>query len=247
MSETITRAETRAETRSSKSGAPQKPKGVLHYLGMGISAGLFAVVLLVGMLVIVVPKLANALPLTVLTSSMEPGLPPGTLIVVKPIDTSDIAMGDVITYQIKSGEPGVITHRITGITNSSDGSRTFTLTGDNNDIADELQVLPVQVVGKLWYSVPWIGNVASFVNGGGKTWVVPVAASGLLLYAGFMIMSSVLTGIRNRRRRHTGDDARDAEVDAGRAAEIDSAEDTAKDLSPTANSNTANTFDWNLK
>jgi len=178
---------------------------------------------------------------------MEPGLPPGTLIVVKPIDTSDIAMGDVITYQIKSDEPGVITHRITGITNSSDGSRTFTLTGDNNDVADELQVLPVQVVGKLWYSVPWIGNVASFVNGGGKTWVVPVAASGLLLYAGFMIMSSILSSVRSRRRRRAGEAERDAAVNAGHGAETESATDTENDSSPSANSNSARTFDWNLK
>ena len=159
---------TRAAARSVAHADEEKSHGVLHYLGMGISGGLFALVVLIGALVIVIPNLAGAMPLTVLTSSMEPRLPPGTLIVVKPIETEQIVVGDVITYQIKSGEPGVITHRVAGITNSSDGSRTFTLKGDNNDVADELQVLPVQVQGKLWYSVPWIGYLSNFVNGSEK-------------------------------------------------------------------------------
>ncbi|EPR76412.1 Signal peptidase I [Leifsonia rubra CMS 76R] len=206
----------RADTRNTQHTRDEKPKSLLHYLGVGISAGLFGLVLLVGALVIVIPNVAGATPLTVLTSSMEPGLPPGTLIVVKPIETNDIAMGDVITYQIESGKAGVVTHRITGITNSSDGSRTFTLKGDNNDIADELQVLPVQIQGKLWYSVPWIGYVSNFVNGDSKSWFVPAIAIALFIYAGFMITSGILSSARKRKRAQAR-----AEREAERAASIE--------------------------
>ncbi|MGJ8720476.1 MAG: signal peptidase I [Salinibacterium amurskyense] len=209
---------TRAAARTAAAGDEEKSRGVLYYLGMGISGGLFALVVLVGALVIIVPNLAGALPLTVLTSSMEPGLPPGTLIVVKPIDTDEIAVGDVITYQIESGKAGVITHRVTGITNSSDGSRTFTLKGDNNDAADELQVLPVQVQGKLWYSVPWIGYVSNFVNGSAKTWLVPIIAIALFVYAGFMITSGIISSARKRKRRRAR-----AQREAERAASIEAA------------------------
>ncbi|GHD80333.1 signal peptidase [Salinibacterium amurskyense] len=209
---------TRAAARDSANTDEEKSHGILYYLGMGISGGLFALVLLVGALVIIVPNLAGALPLTVLTSSMEPGLPPGTLIVVKPIDTDEIAVGDVITYQIESGKAGVITHRVTGITNSSDGSRTFTLKGDNNDVADELQVLPVQVQGKLWYSVPWIGYVSNFVNGSAKAWLVPIIAVALFVYAGFMITSGIISGARKRKRRRAR-----AQREAERAASIEAA------------------------
>ena len=206
----------RADARNAQRDNDEKPKGVLYYLGMGISGGLFALVMLVGALVIVVPAIAGAMPLTVLTSSMEPSLPPGTLIVVKPIETDNIVRGDVITYQIESGKAGVITHRVTAITNSSDGTRTFTLKGDNNDIADELQVLPVQVQGKLWYSVPWIGYVSNFVNGDSKSWLVPIIAIGLFVYAGFMIMSGIIAGARQRKRRRAR-----AERDAERAASVE--------------------------
>lgn len=209
---------TRAAARDTTSSDEEKSRGILYYLGLGISGGLFALVLLVGALVIIVPNLAGAMPLTVLTSSMEPGLPPGTLIVVKPIETDEIAVGDVITYQIESGKAGVITHRVTGITNSSDGSQTFTLKGDNNDIADELQVLPVQVQGKLWYSVPWIGYVSNFVNGNAKSWLVPVIAIALFIYAGFMITSGIISGTRKRKRRRAR-----AQREAERAASIEAA------------------------
>jgi len=202
--------------------ADGKPKGLLYYLGMGISAGLFGLVLMVGAVVIVIPAIAGATPLTVLTSSMEPVLPPGTLVVVKPIETNEIAMGDVITYQIESGKPGVITHRITGITNSSDGGRTFTLQGDNNDVADELQVIPIQVVGKLWYSVPWIGNVSNYVNGDGRSWLVPVVAIALFIYAGFMIMSGMISSARKRKLARTK-----ADDEAKRAAEQQEADRAA--------------------
>lgn len=204
-----------AAADTTQQSSAEKPKGIFYYLGMGISAGLFGLVLLVGALVIVLPAIVGALPLTVLTSSMEPGLPPGTLVVIKPIDTNEIVIGDIVTYQIESGKPGVVTHRVTGITNSSDGSRTFTLKGDNNDVADELAVLPVQVVGKLWYSVPWIGYVSNFVNGDSRSFLVPIIAVALFIYAGFMIMSGIITGARNRKRKKIA-----AQRRADRAASI---------------------------
>lgn len=40
---------------------------------------------------------------------------------------ADIRVGDVVTYQIESGQPVVISHRVVGITSSSDGSRTWLL------------------------------------------------------------------------------------------------------------------------
>ncbi|MBH0023207.1 signal peptidase I [Salinibacterium sp. SWN248] len=215
----MSKISTRADARNNVTD-DERSHGVLYYLGMGISGGLFALVLLVGALVIIIPNLAGAQPLTVLTSSMEPSLPPGTLIVVKPIDTNEIIVGDVITYQIESGKAGVITHRVTAITNSSDGSRTFTLQGDNNDVADDLQVLPVQVQGKLWYSVPWIGYVSNFVNGNAKTWLVPVIAIALFVYAGFMITSGIISSARKRKRRRAR-----AQREADRAASIEAATD----------------------
>src|SRR5690606_18064162 len=140
-----------------------KPRGLLYYLGVGLSAGLLAFVLLLGELVIVIPAATGSTPMTVLTTSMVPNYPPGTLIIVQPIDAQDIRLGDAITYQIESGKADVVTHRVIAISNSSDGSVAFTTQGDNNGSADAAPVMPVQIKGKVWYSVPWIGYVNTLV------------------------------------------------------------------------------------
>jgi signal peptidase len=177
---------------------PPKKKGVLHFIGLGLSAGVFLLVVALAAVLIVIPKLSNATPLTVLTSSMEPGLPPGTLIYVLPVDPEDIKIGEVVTYQIHSGEPDVITHRVIGITPLADGSITFTFQGDNNGAPDEAQIIKAQIQGRLWYSVPYLGYVNNAVNGENRSWIIPVLAGGLIAYAAFMILSGVVSAIRGR-------------------------------------------------
>ena len=176
-------------------------KSLLHYLGLAVSGAILLLVIALALLLIVVPKVTGSTPLTVLTSSMEPTLPPGTLIIVRPVTPDEIRIGDVVTYQIRSGEPGVITHRVTAISSSSAGGRTFTFTGDNNSVADADQVLPVQIQGRLWYSVPWVGWVNNAVNGQSRAWVVPIVAVLLLAYAGYMFASGAVSVLRTRRRR----------------------------------------------
>ena len=187
-----------SDESSTRPEAP-KPRGLWHYLGVGLSAGLLAFVLLVGILVIVVPAATGSTPMTVLTSSMEPTYPPGTLIIVKPIESQDIRIGDAITYQIESGQEAVVTHRVIAITNSTDGSMTFTTQGDNNGAPDAAAVIPDQLKGKVWYSVPWIGYLNNLVNGDNRGWIVPTIAIGLFLYAGYMITSALAAAAKKRR------------------------------------------------
>lgn len=183
LDETPSTPPTRASLRRREQG------GVLHYLGVGLSGGLLALVGLIAAVVILIPLVTGSTPMTVLTSSMEPTLPPGTLIVVKPVDTDELARGDVITYQIESGKPDVVTHRIVSILVGSDGSRAFITKGDNNDVADALAVQPVQVRGTVWYSVPWLGHVNMLINGEARAWLVPMVAIALFLYAGWQLMN----------------------------------------------------------
>jgi signal peptidase len=175
--------------------------GVLHSIGVGLSAGLLLVVVALAVVLVVVPKATGSTPLTVLTSSMEPSLPPGTLLVVRPTPVEEIRVGDVMTYQIESGRPEVISHRVTEIVSSSDGTTSFITKGDNNDAPDDEAVLPVQVKGTLWYSVPLLGFVNQAVNGQARAWIVPLLAVALFGYAGYMIVSGLVAHRSERRRR----------------------------------------------
>ncbi|SIS21951.1 signal peptidase I [Williamsia sterculiae] len=132
---------------------------------------------------IVIPKIAGAQPYTILTSSMTPKYPPGTLIVVRKVDASSLVIGDVVTYQIRSGEPDVISHRVVGFTFDQQGNRLLTTQGDAVPVPDERPVQAAQVRGKLWYSVPYLGYVNNWLTGSTRLVVVYVIAGILFLYA----------------------------------------------------------------
>ncbi|GAB3141144.1 signal peptidase I [Marisediminicola antarctica] len=182
-----------------ETGTAPREKGLLHYVGLRLSGALLLLVFALAVIVIVVPRASGSIPLTVLTGSMAPGLPPGTLIVVQPVDVDDLAVGDVITYQIRSGDPAVITHRIIAINAPTTGERTFETKGDNNSDADPDPVGAIQVQGKVWYSVPLVGFANNAVNGENRAWIVPGLATLLIAYAGYMIASGAATAVRKKR------------------------------------------------
>lgn len=195
---TASRRARRPGPATAASDAPTE-KSLWHYLGLVLSAAALLLVIALAVMLIVVPKATGSIPLTVLTSSMEPGLPPGTLIIVRPVDPNDLRLGDVITYQIHSGRPGVITHRIIAINASSSGDRTFELKGDNNSQADADAIIAEQIQGRLWYSVPLLGHVNNAVNGENRAWIIPVGAVLLFSYAGYMVASGALAAVKKRR------------------------------------------------
>jgi signal peptidase len=176
-------------------------KGLGHYLGLALSGAVLVLVVALAALVVVIPKVAGGIPLTVLTSSMIPGLPPGTLIVDVPVKADELRIGDVATYQAVSGRAGVITHRIVAIHNDSNGGRTFQFKGDNNDQPDPGEILAAQVQGRVWYSLPYIGYVNNAVNGANKVWIVPVVAGLLFAYAAYTVASAIVSARRQKRRR----------------------------------------------
>ncbi len=149
-------------------------------------------------LVIVLPIAVGGSALTVLTNSMAPKFPPGTLIVIKPTPVDEIAVGDVLTYQIESGKPAVVSHRVVARSvSTADGSVSFTTRGDNNAVDDAKPVQEVQVRGTLWYAIPYLGWVNNGVNGELRPIIVPVIAGLLFAYAAWTVFST----IRSRRRR----------------------------------------------
>jgi signal peptidase len=182
-----------------------KEHGLLYYIGLGLSFGLLAFVLLLAALVVVVPAASGSTPYTILTSSMEPGMPPGTLVIVKPIDPQEIKIGTVVTYQLDSGEPEVVTHRVIEIQgpNLPGGDPSFITKGDANSNPDAKPVMTVQVRGAVWYSVPLIGWVNNIVNGDLRAVVIPVVAGLLFLYAGWSIVGNQI----DRRRRRAREEA----------------------------------------
>lgn len=169
---------------------------VLRVVATVVVMVVLCVAVVVGVAAIVIPAATGSTALTIQTGSMAPAYPPGTMVVVKPTPVEDLKPGDVVTYQLRSGEATLVTHRITQQLRTADGKPLFITQGDNNPVADETPVQPVQVRGKVWYAIPWIGWVATYVTGPWRAVVVPIAVGALLAYGAWMFIGSV----RDRRK-----------------------------------------------
>ena len=145
---------------------------------------------------VAIPRLAGGTAYTVTSGSMRPTMPPGTLIVTRPADPAALGIGDVITYQAVSGRPAVVTHRIIGLGYAANGEITFRTRGDANDTADAEPVRAVQVRGALWYALPYVGYVNTWITGRTRSVLVYAVSAALFGYAGWMFVSSA----RDRRR-----------------------------------------------
>ncbi|WP_297508600.1 signal peptidase I [Thermococcus sp.] len=103
----------------------------------------------------------------ILTDSMKPSINPGDLVITKPVDPSELRVGDVILYEVHiGGNTYRITHRIVEIKTDPSGRYYLVTKGDNRKYADPWNVYPEQVLGKvvlvihtvgvLWYYTPMI-------------------------------------------------------------------------------------------
>lgn len=178
-------------------------RAAFHFGWVGQVVAWLVITSVVAMLavVVVIPRLAGATPYTILTSSMEPTMPPGTLVVVKPVDVDQIAVGDVITYQLKSGEPAVATHRVKGVGLNAKGERLLTTQGDANESADAAPVRTVQVKGTRMYAIPHLGRVNNVLTAGQREIGVVIVAGLLLGYAGVMFFAAACGATTKSRRR----------------------------------------------
>lgn len=148
---------------------------------------------------VIVPRLGGATPYTVLTGSMTPAYPPGSLVVVRPVEPTEVRIGDVVTYQLRSGEPAVATHRVVGVGWSAEGERLLTTQGDANPVPDAEPVRGVQLRGEVWYSLPWVGHLNVLLTPGQHERLVQAAALLLFLYAAGVLWRGWRTRPRGTR------------------------------------------------
>lgn len=121
----------------------------------GILSGIILLVLAVLAGLLIIPKLMGYEEMAVLTGSMEPNYPVGSLIFVKEIEPDQLEVGDVITYRLDSDT--VVTHRIVEIDKEA---QTVTTKGDANSSNDGSPVPYSEIVGKAHFKIPYLGYVS---------------------------------------------------------------------------------------
>ena len=111
-----------------------------------------------------VPGIFGYKPMMVMTESMEDYILAGDLIVVKDVDTTNLEIGDVITFFDPLGNgTTTVTHRIIDIINDDTGLW-FQTQGDNNDTPDREWVNASEVVGIYVFRIPLVAHIALFMQ-----------------------------------------------------------------------------------
>ncbi len=121
----------------------------------GLTLALVALAALAFVAIAVGPRTGRYQTATVLTGSMRPHMPEGSIVVITPLAPRDARVGDVITYHIPVEDHRVVTHRVVEVLEGGERSVVRTQ-GDANDAPD-----------------PWVARME-----GGPLWKVRAAFPG---------------------------------------------------------------------
>ena len=134
-------------------------------------------------------------PLIVLSGSMKPVMPVGSVVVSKSVDAASVKVGDIVTYAQASDPTGktspFITHRVAKVIQGTSGL-SFVTKGDANNTDDQNPVPASRIVGRVVLIMPSVGRVTQFVHS-------PLGLILLILLPGAILIAWEGIGLVNRR------------------------------------------------
>lgn len=162
---------------------PRTPLGrVFTFIGVVIVIITLAIALFLAL-----PSMLGWTQLTVLSGSMEPSIPVGSMVYIEPVDPASLEEGDVITYTRTDGE--TVTHRV--VSNRIVDAK-ITTKGDANTEEDVSPIPYSNVEGKVAIVIPGAGDVlGAIATGIGKLYLILFGACGVMF---------VILGGRLRKR-----------------------------------------------
>lgn len=149
-----------------------------------ITTVLVALVVLMAVALVGV-RLVGLQVFTVLSGSMEPTYPTGSLIYVRQVDPFTLESGDVITFMLD--EDTVATHRVVEVVPDKEDPSVirFRTKGDANDNVDGGLVHYKNVLGTPVFTIPRLGYLASYIQNPPGTYVA-ISAGAVLLALVFL-------------------------------------------------------------
>ena len=95
----------------------------------------------------------------VVSGSMQPAIKVGSIVFTQP--GGNYQTGDVIAFDNKAQQ--IVTHRIVKTVNSKDGL-SYSLKGDANQSADGDLVSQKDIIGKVVWTVPYLGMIVKYLR-----------------------------------------------------------------------------------
>jgi signal peptidase I len=118
---------------------------------------------------------------TVISGSMSPAINTGDVVAIEKVNISGLKAGDIITF---GHETTYTTHRIMNVT-----AEGFLTKGDANEDPDISIVKREEVLGKVIFTIPYLGYLGAFVR-------TPIGFAIFILIPGALIIISEVLKIR---------------------------------------------------
>lgn len=127
--------------------------------------------------------------LSVLTGSMRPAIPQGSLVIIHTVLPAELHPGDVVTYRSLGNVHQTITHRI--VTVRVKAGTTYLVTKGDANSGPDPEIVAGRVVGRVTYHVPVLGSLLQLAN----------HPLGVFLLVGLPGLFIIIDEIRLMRRR----------------------------------------------
>ncbi len=142
---------------------------------------------------VTVPRLMGYQIYNIVSGSMEPAIPVGSLVYAELVQPAEVQEGEIIVFY--SGGSAV-THRVVQ-NRLVEGE--FVTKGDANAQEDLNTIAYASLIGRVKYHIPFIGQLlVIYTNGVGKIYVICYAACGVMFN---MLASRLRDRARERQRK----------------------------------------------
>lgn len=157
-----------------------------------VTTALVVLVVIIAILLVGV-RIVGLTPYTVLSPSMTPTYPVGSVLYVSKVSADELKVGDPLTYTL---DGKTVTHRIVEKNENDLTGVSFITKGDANKIADGHPVYPNQIVGKPLFHVPVLGYISNFVQ---TSPGIYIAAGGCLVLVFLAFLPDFLSADKKKK------------------------------------------------
>lgn len=149
---------------------------------------LLLIIIVVVYIPITVPKAFGYEIYTVISGSMEPAIPTGSLVYVKHEQPENVQTDDVIAFYGTDADGSIVTHRV--VSNSA-AMGTFITKGDANSENDMHPIPYDNYIGTVKRSIPKLGGIfQTITEGKGKIAAISMIALAIVLE----VLATILMG-----------------------------------------------------
>ena len=124
-----------------------------------ILMNIIIVVLIILVGILFVPRFFGYQNFAVISGSMEPNMPVGSIVYAHPEDFENIKVNGVISYRVN--EETMVTHRVVEV---NEEDKSFITKGDANDVNDANPISYENVVGVVKMCIPLLGYITMYIK-----------------------------------------------------------------------------------